>query len=98
MRQDGRSTSKILPAVERFRPERGHLVRRPPGDGPGFWRGAPGSYFDSESRLRGLRRLLANLVPGGYLFLGHSESLSGRGLGLRAVMPSVYTSSGVKKR
>ncbi len=50
MRQDGRSTSKILPAVERFRPERGHLVRKPPGDGPGFWCGAPGSYFDSDSR------------------------------------------------
>jgi len=32
-------------------------------------------YFDERSRRRVIENLYARLVPGGYLFLGHSESL-----------------------
>lgn len=34
-------------------------------------------YFDNETRKRLLLAFAASLVPGGYLFVGHSESLSG---------------------
>ena len=34
-------------------------------------------YFDSETQHRVVRRLLSYLVPGGCLFLGHSESMAG---------------------
>jgi len=34
-------------------------------------------YFDGESKRRAVRRLYSNLLPGGYLFLGNSESLHG---------------------
>ena len=47
-------------------------------------------YFDGESRARVIDRLVAHLAPGGYLFLGHAESLTGSTRGLRSVMPAVY--------
>jgi len=34
-------------------------------------------YFDEESRMRAISNLVDVLRPGGYLFLGHSESLIG---------------------
>ena len=48
-------------------------------------------YFDVESRKKAVSRLLSRLLPGGYFFLGHSESLLSSGLRLRPVAPSVYT-------
>lgn len=48
-------------------------------------------YFDVASRTKAVNRLLGRLVPAGYLFLGHSESLLSSGLRLRPVSPSVYT-------
>lgn len=47
-------------------------------------------YFDVDSRSRAVSRLVSRVVTGGYLFLGHSESLLGSGLRLRPVSPSVY--------
>jgi len=34
-------------------------------------------YFDAASKRRAVRHFFHSLLPGGYLFLGHSESLYG---------------------
>jgi len=47
-------------------------------------------YFDVESREWLVNRLADYLAPGGYLFVGHSESLIGVRHRLHAVWPSVY--------
>lgn len=48
-------------------------------------------YFDVAARTRVIGRLLDHLAPGGYLFLGHAENLSGLTDRMRGVIPSVYT-------
>ena len=50
-------------------------------------------YFDAPSREQLVNRLTEQLAPGGYLFVGHSESLIGIRHSLRAVWPSVYCRS-----
>lgn len=47
-------------------------------------------YFDTESRQRLIERLFDQLSPGGFLFVGHSESLLGLRHGFRQTGPSVY--------
>lgn len=47
-------------------------------------------YFDRALQQEVVRRLVAHLQPGGYLFLGHSESLLGMGPELRPVGKTVY--------
>lgn len=47
-------------------------------------------YFDAEGKHGIVSRLIPALEPGGRLYLGHSESLQGLGLPLRAVHPAVY--------
>ncbi|WP_083682627.1 protein-glutamate O-methyltransferase CheR [Archangium sp. Cb G35] len=47
-------------------------------------------YFDTASKTRAVERLLSHLSPHGLLFLGHSESLTGPGWGVRTVIPTVY--------
>ena len=47
-------------------------------------------YFDKPIQQAVLRRLCSHLRPGGYLFLGHSESLAGFDLPLTAVGPTVF--------
>jgi chemotaxis protein methyltransferase CheR len=47
-------------------------------------------YFDAEIRRRLLGQIQKLLRPGGYLFVGHSESLSGLTSGLKSVQASVY--------
>ena len=47
-------------------------------------------YFDVASKMRVVNRLLDLLAPGGYLFLGHAESLAGLGDRGRSVGPTVY--------
>ncbi len=47
-------------------------------------------YFDAETQHRVVLNLAANLEPGGYLFIGHAESLSRIAHGLEYVRPAVY--------
>lgn len=47
-------------------------------------------YFDRETQEELVNRLKARLVPGGYLLVGHSESLTGINHGLRLVRPATY--------
>ena len=47
-------------------------------------------YFDRQTQERFLTRLCACLLPGGYLFMGHSETLSGMPLPLKQLAPAVY--------
>lgn len=47
-------------------------------------------YFERPNQERILTRLVRYLRPGGYLFLGHSETLAGMNLNLTTVAPTVY--------
>jgi chemotaxis protein methyltransferase CheR len=47
-------------------------------------------YFDRETQMSLVRQLVRFLAPGGYLFTGHAESLSGASPGLHCLRPSVY--------
>lgn len=47
-------------------------------------------YFDKPTQQRVIEELCEHLRPGGYLFLGHSESLAGTGLPLRPVAATVF--------
>ena len=47
-------------------------------------------YFDRTNQARLLRKLYDHLVPGGYLFLGHSETMAGMDLPLVSVAPTIY--------
>lgn len=47
-------------------------------------------YFSRETQQAVVRRLCANLRPGGHLFTGHSESLLGLDVPLRMVASAVY--------
>jgi chemotaxis protein methyltransferase CheR len=47
-------------------------------------------YFDASSRERVLNRLLDKLAPGGFLLVGHAESLGGLIHRVRYVMPTIY--------
>ena len=47
-------------------------------------------YFDRPTQEKVLGRLCQHLVPGGYLFMGHSETLSSLDLPLVSVGPMVY--------
>jgi chemotaxis protein methyltransferase CheR len=50
-------------------------------------------YFDEETQAELVTRLSQRLVPGGYLFVGHSESLTHLHPPLDAVQPAVYRKS-----
>jgi chemotaxis protein methyltransferase CheR len=47
-------------------------------------------YFDRPSQEWLVNRLARMLLPGGYLKVGHSESLSGITHGLQTILPAVY--------
>ena len=47
-------------------------------------------YFNMDTKREVVARLLGTLRPGGYLIIGHSESLNGVADGLQLVVPSVY--------
>ncbi len=47
-------------------------------------------YFDRETQEALLHKFAHKLLPGGYLFLGHSEALAGMQVPFRCVAPMVY--------
>jgi chemotaxis protein methyltransferase CheR len=47
-------------------------------------------YFDQPTQKEVVRKLSGSLESGGYLFVGHAESLSGLEHGLEYVRPAVY--------
>ena len=47
-------------------------------------------YFDKATQQKVLSRLCGHLRPGGYLFLGHSETIAGLSLPLRQVSTTVF--------
>lgn len=47
-------------------------------------------YFDRPTQEQLVNRLCHHLAPGGYLLIGHSESLTGLSMPLRCLRPSVY--------
>jgi len=47
-------------------------------------------YFDNPTKQHVIDRLHQSLVPGGYLFIGHSESIINRGGYWQYVQPAVY--------
>jgi len=47
-------------------------------------------YFDRQTQVVLFNKFCNNLKQGGYLFIGHSESLSGMTLPLRQVAPTVF--------
>jgi chemotaxis protein methyltransferase CheR len=52
-------------------------------------------YFDRPTQQQVVRRLAACLEPGGYLFIGHAESLNGLDIPLKYVRPAVYRKAGI---
>ncbi len=51
-------------------------------------------YFDKPTQAALIRKLFNQLVPGGYLFMGHSEVLSHLDVPLVSVAPSIYRKMG----
>jgi len=47
-------------------------------------------YFDKKTQEKLVQKFCQNLRPGGYLFLGHSESLHGFDVPLQQIAPTVY--------
>jgi len=47
-------------------------------------------YFDNASRKNVTKKFYDVLEPGGYLFIGHSESISNAASGFEYVMPAIY--------
>jgi chemotaxis protein methyltransferase CheR len=47
-------------------------------------------YFDDAVRIQLLDEIARLLKPGGYLFVGHAESLAGILSGFKYVQPSIY--------
>lgn len=47
-------------------------------------------YFDKQDQANVIRRLIGHLRPGGYLLLGHSESMIGTSITMRQIAPAVF--------
>lgn len=47
-------------------------------------------YFDRPTQEQVVSRMCEHLLPGGYFFTGHSESLNGLDLPLQSIGPAVY--------
>ncbi|MCK5100579.1 MAG: chemotaxis protein CheR, partial [Desulfobacteraceae bacterium] len=47
-------------------------------------------YFDNITREKVVNNLYQSLKPGGYFFVGMSESLQGLQQGLKTILPSGY--------
>lgn len=47
-------------------------------------------YFDKETQERVINKLCTKLKPGGYFFLGHSESTAGLNVPLKQIKPTIF--------
>ncbi len=47
-------------------------------------------YFDKETQERLIKKLINNLIPGGFLFLGHSETIFKMDIQMEQIAPSTY--------
>lgn len=47
-------------------------------------------YFDKVDQAKVITRLVGHLRPGGYLLLGHSESMIGTSITMRQIAPAVF--------
>ena len=47
-------------------------------------------YFDNNTKMNWFVNSIIVWSHGGYLFIGHSESLKGQTIGFKYIMPSVY--------
>ena len=47
-------------------------------------------YFDRETQEKVINRLCTKLRPGGYFFLGHSESITNINVPLRQIRPTIF--------
>lgn len=47
-------------------------------------------YFDNQTKRQVIERIVQKLLPGGYLIVGHAESLSGITNKVKAVQPTIY--------
>jgi len=54
-------------------------------------------YFSHQTQTQLVNRLAECLQPGGYLFVGHSETLTGIQHGLQHVQPAIYRKRGAKR-
>ena len=50
-------------------------------------------YFDRPTQENVINRICRNLNPGGYLFVGHSETLAGLNVPVIPVGPAIYRKS-----
>lgn len=54
-------------------------------------------YFSHQTQAQLVDKLAACLEPGGYLFVGHSETLTGVQHGLQHIQPAIYCKRGAKR-
>ena len=47
-------------------------------------------YFDEPTKEKLLENIYEKMAPGGYLFIGSTESISQSNTGFRYVRPSIY--------
>lgn len=47
-------------------------------------------YFDAVTQRKVLEKLISKIKPGGYLFLGHSETAIGSTLPIKSIKPTIY--------
>lgn len=47
-------------------------------------------YFERDTQSRLIEKLTRFIKPGGYLFVGHSESLQGISANFRSIQPAIY--------
>jgi chemotaxis protein methyltransferase CheR len=54
-------------------------------------------YFDQQTQEKIIQKLAHQLLPGGYLFVGHSETLHDMDLPLTPVAPALYRKTGQQR-
>jgi chemotaxis protein methyltransferase CheR len=99
-KQAGPGSFQINPEVRRMIEfDRGNLIEplRPGGSFPVIFCRNVMIYFDKPTQERVVTNLSQFLEPGGYLLIGHSESLMGVRHSLDYVQPAIYRKPGGKR-